>query len=63
MTRGLNDPPAKEGDSTASAPTGPVLPVASSSELLRGGKEVLIEHGGEFYRLRLTHSGKLILHK
>lgn len=35
----------------------------ASSELLRGMSEVLIDHGGETYRLRLTRSGKLILQK
>lgn len=37
--------------------------VISSGELLCGEKEVLIEHAGSVYRLRLTRSGKLILHK
>jgi hemin uptake protein HemP len=31
--------------------------------LLQGQVEVLISHGGEIYRLRLTRSGKLILQK
>jgi len=35
----------------------------SSAELLRGQREVLIHHGEETYRLRLTRNGKLILHK
>jgi hemin uptake protein HemP len=34
-----------------------------SEELLAGAQEVLIEHVGQSYRLRLTRSGKLILHK
>ena len=34
-----------------------------SSDLLRGAKEVLIHHGGETYRLRLTRNDKLILQK
>lgn len=34
-----------------------------SEELLLGAQEVLIEHEGQTYRLRLTRSGKLILHK
>ena len=34
-----------------------------SQDLLAGEDEVQIEHDGEFYRLRLTRSGKLILHK
>ena len=35
----------------------------NSSNLLQGEKEVLIHHGGEVYRLRLTKNGKLILQK
>jgi len=34
-----------------------------SAELLHGDKEVLIRHGSETYRLRLTRQGKLILQK
>lgn len=47
----------------------PVLPAAPeqktlrSSEIFVGTREVLIAHGEEFYRLRLTRSNKLILHK
>ena len=34
-----------------------------SSSLLQGEKEILIHHGSEVYRLRLTKNGKLILQK
>jgi hemin uptake protein HemP len=34
-----------------------------SHALLRGGREVLIQHGGEVYRLRHTRNDKLILTK
>lgn len=34
-----------------------------SDELLAGSQEVLIMHEGQTYRLRVTRSGKLILHK
>ncbi|MBV9824955.1 MAG: hemin uptake protein HemP [Alphaproteobacteria bacterium] len=37
--------------------------VVSSTELLRGGRELLIQHGQERYRLILTRSNKLILTK
>lgn len=43
------------------APT-PNLPIASE-DLFRGSNEVLIRHGDETYRLRLTRNGKLILQK
>jgi hemin uptake protein HemP len=34
-----------------------------SAELLGAAREVVIEHAGEEYRLRLTRQGKLILTK
>ena len=34
-----------------------------SCELFAKGKEILIEHQGEMYRLQLTRNGKLILIK
>ena len=33
------------------------------SELLRGEREAILEHGGQDYRLRITANGKLILTK
>lgn len=33
------------------------------SELLAGGREAILEHAGQDYRLRITASGKLILTK
>ncbi|WP_437228989.1 hemin uptake protein HemP [Planctomicrobium sp. SH661] len=35
----------------------------SSTELFQNCREITIQHGEELYRLRLTKSGKLILHK
>jgi hemin uptake protein HemP len=34
-----------------------------SAELFSGARELVIEHGGEEYRLRQTNQGKLILTK
>ena len=34
-----------------------------SSDILAGAREVIIEHEGDRYRLRLTSKGKLILTK
>ncbi|HEY9539452.1 MAG TPA: hemin uptake protein HemP [Kiloniellaceae bacterium] len=34
-----------------------------SRDLLGGAQEVVIEHDGDFYRLRCTSKGKLILTK
>lgn len=33
------------------------------SQLAQGSHEVLVEHEGQIYRLRLTRNGKLILNK
>jgi len=33
------------------------------AELLQGGREVILVHGGSEYRLRITGNGKLILTK
>jgi len=38
-------------------------PTVSSEELLGGRRELIIQHGGERYRLLLTRSNKLILTK
>ncbi len=46
-----------------SAPTAVRPPRIDSQQLLKGGKELVIVHGGEEYRLRLTAAGKLILTK
>ncbi|HEX5539059.1 MAG TPA: hemin uptake protein HemP [Methylophilaceae bacterium] len=35
----------------------------SASGLFGKARELVIEHGGDEYRLRITHSGKLILTK
>ncbi|HUY92101.1 MAG TPA: hemin uptake protein HemP [Pirellulales bacterium] len=55
--------PAQPNDSRATDPGGPPLRTVQSQDLLQGQVEVLIAHGGETYRLRLTRSGKLILQK
>ena len=43
----------------SSGPT-PIIP---SERLIGDSKELLIDHAGEIYRLRITRSGKLILTK
>ncbi|MCC5862043.1 MAG: hemin uptake protein HemP [Gammaproteobacteria bacterium] len=48
----------------ANAPPQPhELPRVRSDSLLQGGRELLIQHGTEQYRLRRTSSDKLILTK
>ena len=41
----------------------PEPPVLTSTDLLRGGREVTILHAGETYRLRITSKDRLILTK
>lgn len=47
----------------AAADVGHAVPVLPSAELLRGHKEVTIDHNGSRYRLQTTRQGKLILTK
>ncbi len=39
------------------------VPTLKSEDILRGSKEVVIEHAGAIYRLKLTRQNKLILNK
>lgn len=54
--------PAAPSNPTPKATPAP-LPVLRSEQLFSGAQEVLIEHRGAFYRLKLTSLGKLILTK
>lgn len=55
------DPAATDaGDAHAEQPR-PVR--VAVSELLAGGREAILVHGGQDYRLRITANGKLILTK
>lgn len=58
-----NDAPAPDAPAEPAGRRGPTPPRIDSRELLRGGREVVIVHGGEEYRLRHTSQGKLILTK
>jgi hemin uptake protein HemP len=42
---------------------GPAIPFLQSLELFGQSREIMIEHDGSYYRLRVTHSNKLILTK
>ena len=44
-------------------PRGPATPLLRSEELFGRSREILIEHAGGYYRLRVTQSNKLILTK
>jgi hemin uptake protein HemP len=53
-------------DPTAPAPRAPNAQRVSriaSDQLMKGQREIIIQHGREEYRLRVTAAGKLILTK
>ncbi len=58
---------APQTESPSSASNSAARPVAqqkvSFQQLAKGAAEVLVEHDGQVYRLRLTRNGKLILNK
>lgn len=56
-------PPAALAPSTPTARAEADVPVVDSIALLGSGREVLIRHSGECYRLRHTRNDKLILTK
>ena len=59
-----------QDDSTASPPGGTAdISIGSlaeprrirSEDILRGAREIVIDHDGRLYKLRITQNGKLIL--
>jgi hemin uptake protein HemP len=53
-----------QGAADIEAPAGRLpLPRLLLAEVLKGGREAIIEHDGQDYRLRVTSNGKLILTK
>lgn len=62
MPESMNQPTAEPPAESESIRPRPQRMVRSE-ELLQGQSELLIQHGQEVYRLRLTRSGKLILGK
>jgi hemin uptake protein HemP len=57
--------PSRQGDAVIDdSPSERIrLPRVDSARLLAGGRELIIDHTGAEYRLRLTRNGKLILTK
>ena len=59
MTKAKDTPQEKPRDDVQ-----PALPVVQARDLfVGGGREILIEHEGVHYRLRITRRNKLILQK
>jgi hemin uptake protein HemP len=57
MVKQPNNPPPPARPDNAPAQT------LTSTELMQGRREIVIEHQGERYRLQQTRNGKLILTK
>lgn len=56
-----SQPPPPEP--TPGDPRRPPPKVLRTEDLFGDGREVVIEHAGAYYRLRITRRGKLILQK
>jgi hemin uptake protein HemP len=56
-------PNGGEVDSSEAPPRLAEPPAVTSDSLLRGGRELVIRHGDETYRLLLTRNNNLILQK
>ncbi|MEP9349130.1 hemin uptake protein HemP [Xanthobacter sp. KR7-225] len=64
MTRPPSPPGRGAGTADAPARAIPVIDQRiDSADLFRAGRIVIIDHGGETYRLRLTAQNRLILTK
>ena len=61
----LEPTPFSSSDPDHAATSAPRFPTprVDSLRLLAGGRELVIQHGAEEYRLRLTRNDKLILTK
>ena len=57
------DAPPTDPNSPPAADNAAGQRIVSSETLLAGRRELIIQHGAEQYRLRLTQSNKLILVK
>jgi len=56
-----DDPPRPPDSAKTQEPPSPPPRRIASSELFSGAREIVIEHGGRLYRMRITQNGKLIL--
>lgn len=53
----------KKPDGPNAVPAEPPAPVVQAKQLFGENREIVIEHDGERYKLRITRRGKLILQK
>lgn len=60
----ISSPAVPENEASGFAtPSQQTARTIGSEELLMGAKELLIRHGEDTYKLRVTQTGKLILQK
>lgn len=55
--------PPGRNDKRAPTASQRVVPKITIAQLMRGNRELILQHGLEEYRLRITSKGKLILTK
>lgn len=60
---GANEPPVELGDAVPADAAKAAIRRYVVAELLQGAREIILDHDGSAYRLRVTASGKLILTK
>src|SRR5262245_2767304 len=60
---GASEPPSETNAPHSTASEQGTVRRYVVAELLQGGREVILVHGGSEYRLRITGNGKLILTK
>lgn len=58
-----DDPQGRTPDRDGDAASKPKAVRISAATLFQGGTELIVEHNGDDYRLRITSRGKLILTK
>lgn len=63
MISGLSRPPHGGQSSTSVPASADPVPVVELTAIMGGGREAVILHKGERYRLRVTANDKLILTK
>lgn len=50
-------------ENTHPVPSASGAPTFNSEDLFQGQREILIRHGEEVYKVRITRNGKLIMNK
>jgi hemin uptake protein HemP len=59
----MSQPPRAPRPDDVGGETNDVAPTVDSVTLMKGRRELIIRHGADTYRLRITASNKLILTK